>query len=95
MKTVSSLRPSLMQSQLLLKTAPFEPPWFGNCHIQLSKWAPLYGKLEIVATRVAVLESLLESKPACMDLAWIDERHCRLRCRACHRSIALEQIFCL
>ena len=77
MKTIGSLRPSLMQSQLLLKTAPFEPPWFGNCRIQLSKWAPLYGKLETVATRVAVLESLLESKPAafggqaaCLPLMW-------------------------
>ena len=62
-KTVASLRPSLMQSQLLLKTACFEPPWFGACRVKLSKWAPLYGKLEIIATRVTVLESLLESEP--------------------------------
>ena len=62
MKTISSLRPSLMQSQLLLKTAPFEPLWLGSCRIQLSKWGPLYAKLEAIATRVSVLESLLESE---------------------------------
>ena len=62
MKTISSLRPSLMQSQLLLKTAPFEPLWLGSCRIQLSRWGPLYAKLEAIATRVSVLESLLESE---------------------------------
>ena len=61
-RTIRALRPSLMQSQLLLKTACFEPPWFGSSRIQLSKWGPMYGKLEAICTRVSVLESLLESE---------------------------------
>ena len=62
MRTIGSIRPGLMQSRLLLMTAPFEPPWFGDCRMRLSKWGPLYGKLQIVVSRSSVLESLLEGE---------------------------------
>ena len=50
----------MMGSKVLLKTAPFEPCWFCGCRVPLDAWGPIFAQTEAFATRISVLEALLE-----------------------------------
>ncbi|KAK9864926.1 hypothetical protein WJX84_009578 [Apatococcus fuscideae] len=63
-RTIGSLRPAMMGSKVLLKTAPFEPCWFCGCRVPLDAWGPIFAQTEAFATRISVLEALLEGASA-------------------------------
>lgn len=42
--------------------APLEPPWFGDCRVDVAHWNKILEAMQPLVTRIAVLESLLEGE---------------------------------
>ncbi|KAK9809682.1 hypothetical protein WJX73_004536 [Symbiochloris irregularis] len=60
-KTTAVLRPAMAQTMMLARMmAPLEPPWFGDCRVDVSHWNKILEAMQPLVTRIAVLESLLE-----------------------------------